>query len=117
STQINAHVQASGDLTFNDPVTVGSDQSVTATNIKFASTLDDDGNAGTTSHLDLVVSGVATLQGAVGSIAALSSLQTGAAGSTIINGGSVVTVEHQTYANPVTLGAATALTGGGIVNL
>jgi len=61
----------------------------------------------------LTVSGgiaVTTFNGVVGGTIPLTSLTTDAGGSTSINGGAVTTTGAQTYNDPVTLGAGTAIT-------
>jgi hypothetical protein len=109
-------VTTSGAQSYNDPVTLGADTTLTSTgsgNISFASTING-GFALTTN-----TAGTMTLDGAVGGATALASLTTQSAGTTALNGGAVTTSGGQTYGNAVTLGADTTLTstGGGNIAL
>ena len=105
--EIGADLQAS-DMTFEDDVTLGAaSTTLTGTTVKFAKKVD-----GADKSLTVKAGGVTTFGGAVGSAGALlKKVETDAAGSTAINGGSVWATT-QTYNDDVTLGApSTTLTG------
>jgi len=108
-------VSTTGVQTYNDAVRLGANTILTSTgagatgNITFATTLDSDGVA-TPRSLTVNTAGTTTFGGAVGNLAPLANLTTDAPGATSINGGSVVTTGNQTYNDPVTLGASTAMT-------
>jgi hypothetical protein len=104
---------------FNDAVYLQSDTTLNASAgaINFANSIDSY-NA-TTHALTLNTSGVTTLNGAIGSINALTSLTTDAGGSTVINGGSITTsgTAGQVYNDTVSLQSDTTLNAGaGAIN-
>ena len=114
TTAINGgSVTTIGAQTYNDAVTLGANTALTSGvsgDITFASTV----SAGLAFSLSVFTAGTTTFGGAVGGGGnPLSSVTTDAAGTTAINGGSVVTTGAQTYHDAVTLGAATALTSAG----
>src|SRR5207247_3893801 len=87
------------------------DPTLTGVNVTFNSTLRDDATAGN-ANLTVNASGVTKFAAAVGGGGfGLTSLTTDAAGSTQINGGSVITTADQTYGDAVTLGANATFTG------
>ena len=114
TTVINTdQVNATGDQNYNDPVTLGADTALSGTNVTFNSTVD----AATAGEQSLTVnaSGTTTFGNEpgdqVGGNQALESLTTDEEGTTVINTDQVTTTEDQTYNDPVTLGADTALSG------
>jgi Concanavalin A-like lectin/glucanases superfamily/PKD domain/Matrixin len=106
TTVLHAGVSTTGDQTFNDPVQLTADVTLTdtGTGVVFAQTVDGP------FRLTIKTPGVTTFGGAVGGLTPLVSLSTDAGGSTKINGGLVRTTGAQTYGDPVTLGTNTALT-------
>ncbi|MCA1661475.1 MAG: hypothetical protein LC648_04685, partial [Novosphingobium sp.] len=78
--------------------------------IGFASTVDSDATA---RALTVTTSGLTTFGGAVGATNALASLTANGGGTTALDGGSIRTTGGQTYADAVTLGAATVLASAG----
>ena len=104
-----------GTQTYNGPVTLGADTTLTSNNsgaISFNSTVDSDG---TPRALIVSTSGTTTLAGSVGSSNPLASLTTNPGGTTAINGGSVTTVGDQNYSDAITLGGNTILTAEDVV--
>ncbi|MBI1346897.1 hypothetical protein GC163_11480 [bacterium] len=100
-----------GSVTFQDAVVLTGDFTVVAgTDAVFAATVNDDTDTGTTSNLTVSTAGTTTFTGAVGNLSAIDSLTTNAGGTTELCGGSVTTVNGQTYADAVILCANTTLT-------
>jgi hypothetical protein len=106
STLIAASVHTTADQTYNDPVTIGGDATLTANNVTFADKLDDDGNGATSSNLTINATGATTFAGAVGGFNALTSLTIDAAGSTVINGGNISTTGSQNYNDAISISNA-----------
>ncbi len=111
STNIGADITTVGVQTYNNPVTLTGNSSLTSTikdDIDFVSTLDG--------AFDLTVNtgGVTSFDGTVGGIIPLNSLTTDADGSTSI-GANITTVGAQTYNDPVALGADVTSTGVGSI--
>ncbi|MCE3238393.1 MAG: hypothetical protein K0R24_1374, partial [Gammaproteobacteria bacterium] len=105
-------VTTSGAQTYNDALTLGAITHLTSTgsgNINLANTVNG------SYALTLNTSGMTTL----GNTLNIASLITDTGGTTVMNGGSVITSGTQTYNDAVTLGAETVLTsnGGGNINL
>ena len=99
---------AGGGQSYGGAVTLGADATLSdslGAAISFASTV------GGAQALKLDTSGTASLAGSV-QIASLT--VTNAAGTTVLDGGSVGTTGGQVYGNPVTLGAATTLSASTI---
>lgn len=95
---------------YNDAVTVNANTTFTANNsgaITFNSTLDSFST--TSRNVAFNTAGVTTFNGAVGVTRTLSTFTTDAAGSTVMNGGTISTASTQTYNDAVTLGADTTL--------
>ena len=111
TTEINGgSVDTTGNQTYNDAVQLGADATLTSTGagtIEFDTILDGPQN------LIVNTSGITRFDGAVGNVAALTSLTTDATGTTEINGGSVDTTGNQTYNDAVQLGADATLTSTG----
>ena len=113
TTEINGgSVDTTGNQTYNDAVQLGADATLTSTGagtIEFDTILDGPQN------LIVNTSGITRFDGAVGNVAALTSLTTDAGGTTEINGGSVDTTGNQTYNDAVELDSSvvnlTTLTG------
>ncbi len=106
TTAMNAvTVTTSAAQTYTGAVTLDSGTTVNGVGITFGSTL----NGGQT--LAVNDSGITTFTGAVGGVTALTSVTTNGTGSTVINGGVVTTTGLQTYADAVTLGQNTTLSG------
>ena len=103
-------VRTTGDQTYQDAVTLGSDATLTGVNVTFGRTLDGGGVAGN-ANLTVNASGVTTFGQAVGGLQALTSLTTDAGGSTQLDGGLMRTTGDQRYQDAVTLGADATLTG------
>ena len=104
----SATVTTAGLQTYTGAVTLGADTTLTSTasgNITFSSTVNGAAN------LLVNTAGTTTFSAAVGNINPLLTLTTDAAGTTALNGGSVVTTGTQVYNDAVTLGADTTLTG------
>lgn len=115
----SAIIAETGSVTFGRSVVLTGALQVTAGgNVHFTRTVNDDGNAGTSSALSVTAAGTTIFTGAVGNLAALSSVVTNGGGTTEICGGSVTTTGVQVYADAVVLCANTTLTstaGGNIV--
>jgi autotransporter-associated beta strand protein len=99
-------VATSGNQTFNGPVTLGADTTLTAGNITFNSTLDSTTSPGHALSVD--TTGLTTFAGIVGGSDPLSSLTTSSRGTTSLSG-PLTTSGDQTFNGPVTLAAATGL--------
>ena len=113
-TDINGgSVTTVGNQTYNDPIILTANTTLSGNNITFAQTVDSDAGPRM-----LVVNssagGLTRFDGAVGSTAALASLVTNADGQTDINGGSVTTVGDQTYNDVLTFSNDLILTGTNI---
>ncbi len=115
STVLNSgSVTTTGSQTYNDSVTLGANTALASTgggNITFGSTV-----SGAFS-LALNAGGTTFFAGAVGGTTPLTSIATDAAGSTVLNGGSVTTTGSQTYNDVVTLAATTMLASTGSGNI
>ncbi len=115
----SALIANNGSVTFRDAlVLTGALQVTSGGNAVFQSTVNDDGNAGTSSALSVNAAGTTTFTGAVGNLAAVSSVATNGGGITQICGGSVITTGGQSFADAVILCANTTLTstsGGNVV--
>ena len=98
---------------YSGAVVLGTNVTLTGTDVTFVRTVDDDGTAGN-ANLNINASGATTFAQAVGSLAPLTSLTTDAAGSTVLNAGLVRTTGTQTYRDTVLLGANAALTSTGV---
>jgi hypothetical protein len=115
STTINGGaVQTTGAQSYGDPLSIGANTTFASSgsgNLTFSSTLN--GAFAVTFN----AGGVTTFNGAVGGTAPLTSLTTGASGTTLINTASVRTTGTQTYNNPVLLAANTVISsiGGGAI--
>ncbi|MES2050441.1 MAG: autotransporter domain-containing protein [Pseudomonadota bacterium] len=102
---LNRDISTHGAQTYNNAVTLGGTTTLTSTDpsaINFASTVDGAYN------LTVSTNGQTTFGGAIGGVTALTSLTTGAGGSTTLNG-NVTSTGAQTFNNAVTLGANTTL--------
>jgi hypothetical protein len=102
---------------FNDAVSLQSDTTLNAGSgaINFVNTIDSLIGTGNTTHsLSLNSTGLITLNGAIGSNFALTSLTTNAGGSTLINGGSITTSGSagQVFNDTVSLQSDTTLNAG-----
>ncbi|MDG1896941.1 MAG: hypothetical protein P8J37_18700, partial [Fuerstiella sp.] len=107
--ELGGNVTTTGEQVYSGAVIIeGGDRTLTGVDVTFGATLDGAQN------LVLENSGVTTFTGAVGGIAALSSLTTDSGGTTAIDGGVVNTIGGQTYNDSVTLGATTLLNGVGV---
>ena len=111
TTAINGgSVRTSGAQTYNDPVTLGANATLTSTGsgaLTFAGTLN--GAFALTAN----TAGATVFGGTVGSGAALASLTTDGNGMSAINAGAITTTGNQTYGDPVVLGANNTLTSTG----
>ena len=108
TTTLTGAIQTSGSQTYGDAVTLLADTTASSTGsgaIAFTGTVNG------ARALVVNTAGTTTFGAAVGGTTPLASLFTDAAGTTAINSGAITTTGTQTYAGPVTLGAATALTG------
>ena len=107
TTAINGgSVTTTGSQTYNDAVSLAAGtQTLVASTLSFGSTLDGPG------ALDADVVGATTFSGVVGGAASLASINTDAAGTTAINGGSITTAGSQTYNDAVSLAAGTQTLG------
>jgi hypothetical protein len=124
TTVIRGAMHATGDLTFNDPVLLTGNVTLTdtGTGITFKSTVDSatDGAYGLTTSS----TSTTTFGGAIGArkdtagkpIGRLASL-TGASGTTALNGGEVDTTGDQTFNGAVTLGTQTSFSAGGVTTV
>ncbi len=95
-----ATVTTTGGQTYNGAATLGVDLALTSTgagDIRFASTLDG------AHRLTVNTSGGTIFDGPVGGGTALLSLATDAGGSTVINGGGIVTTDYQAYGDALTV--------------
>ena len=123
TTAINGgSVTTTAEQAYKDNVTLGANTVLDASAVTF-------GESGTgktltspnASTLLVNAAGTTTFHGAVGGTPGggneLGSLTTDALGTTAINGGSVTTTGDQTYLDPVAIGANTALSAGGDVQL
>ncbi len=95
---------ALGQATSFGAVTLGSDSTISGAAVTFTSTVD--GTA--PGAQSLAIGGNATFGGLVGNGTSLSALSV--AGTSAINGGSVITTGNQSYTGAVTLGTTTILT-------
>jgi autotransporter-associated beta strand protein len=115
SVNINNGSIAAGTQTYNGPVTLGADTTLTSNSsgaISFNSTVESDS---TPRALTVSTSGTTTFAGSVGSSNPLASLTTNPGGTTAINGGSVTTVGDQNYSDGAILGSNTTLTAEDVV--
>ena len=106
--RISAPISTSGGMTFQGPVVLVTDSTLTDTGvfgITFADTVNGQNRGG--QALTLNVAGATTFSGVVGGTRSLASIDTDAAGTTAINGGAVTTTGSQTYNDAVSLGAGT----------
>ena len=99
-------VTTTGAQSYAGNTRLGTNNTLTGTNIGFTGTVNDD--APGTHSLAINASGTATLGGDVGGTGSLSSLST--LGATNLNGASIRTTGAQSYGGAVTLGANTTVT-------
>jgi hypothetical protein len=105
-------VKTTGSQTYNDDVTLGAAATtLNAGAVTLAKTVNG------ASALTINAAGQKTFGGAVGNTAALTSLITDGAGTTVINGGLVNTTGSQTYNDDVSLGAASTALNASSVTL
>ncbi|QGN55301.1 filamentous hemagglutinin N-terminal domain-containing protein [Novosphingobium sp. Gsoil 351] len=104
TTQLSGAISTNGSQSYGDVVLLTGNTTLSGSAIGFSETLDG--------GFDLTANsaGVTSFSKAVGATTALASLTTNATGTTALDGGSVRTVNGQSYGDPVTLGAATTLT-------
>ena len=105
---LGGNITTSGDQLYNSAVTLTNDTALTSTGggaITFSSTVD--GPYSLTVNTD----GATAFMDAVGNSAPLASLTTDGVGTTLLNGGLVVTTGFQTYNDELDLGADTTLLG------
>ncbi len=115
-TRINGGViNTTGDQTYQDPVTLGTNTTLTGNDITFGNTLNSQG-VPRTLLVNTDANGNTTFSGIVGGTLALASLETNPDGETRINGGAITTIGDQLYRDPVVLGANTTLTSGTNIN-
>lgn len=111
STHLGASIGTSGSQTFNDPVSLTGNATLSSSgsDISFPSTVDG------AFALSVNASGNVTFAGLVGSTTPLASLTTGAGGTARVNTAAISTSGSQTYGGPVVLGAnwTADSTGGG----
>jgi filamentous hemagglutinin family protein len=109
TTAINGgSIRTTAAQTYNDPITLGADTTLTGVNVRFAGTLNG-------AHaLTVNDSGTTTFAGLVGGTTPLTSITTDAAGSVAVNTTAVTTSAAQTYNENMTLGANTTFTGVGL---
>jgi autotransporter-associated beta strand protein len=107
TTNINGGAVTAANQTYNGPVVLGADTTLTSANVSLNSTVDG------AQTLTVDGSGVTTFGGIVGGTTALTSLTTDVAGSLSLNAGAVTTTGAQTFNDAATLGAATTLTSTG----
>jgi len=106
-------VDTSGAQSFGNAVELTQQTVLNGMSVTFSSAVDDDGNPGTPSTLEITTSGNTVFDGAVGSSQRVSSLDVTAA-VIEINGGSVATDTDQIYNGPVqTAAVATDLSSLG----
>ncbi|QGN55300.1 hypothetical protein [Novosphingobium sp. Gsoil 351] len=111
STAINGGaINTTGAQSYNDAVTLGAGTTLTSTG-SGAITLGSTVNGA--QALAVNTAGITTFLGTVGAGTALASLTTDAAGTTDLNGGTVITSGAQTYNDAVVLSADTTLSAGG----
>ncbi|WP_211310102.1 beta strand repeat-containing protein, partial [Aquicella lusitana] len=112
---INGNITASGTgaLTFNGPVLLSADPTLTTAtgNISFNDTLDSSVSA---RALIINSSGTTTFGGAVGEGSDLLSITANSGGSTVINGGSINTTGTIDISDAITLGADTTINSGNL---
>jgi filamentous hemagglutinin family protein len=96
--------KTAGAQSYTGAVTLGANDTLTATSVAFGATVDG-------AHA-LAITGNATFAGAVGGGTTLASLSV--SGTSALNGGAVKTAGTQTYSGAVTLGTDDALTGSTI---
>ena len=95
-------ITTTGDQSYNGPVALGNDATLTGATVIFANTLDG--------AQALTVNGDAQFDGVVGGSTSLVSIHV--TGAAALNSGTVTTTGDQNYDGAVTLGAGTLLTGG-----
>ena len=103
TTLLNGGITVEGDVTLNDAVTLTGDATITATNVTFGSTVDDDGVPGTGSNLVVNADGATLFLGPIGGTNALESVTTDAAGTTQFASVVNVTTGTITFNDPVLL--------------
>ena len=106
---VGVNISTSNDaLTFSDTVKLNGNTVLNtgAGTILFSNTLNG------TFSLNAISSSITTFGNIVGGVDALTSLTTNSGGTTLINGGAIITTGNQTYNDAITLGANTALTSG-----
>jgi len=109
TTAINGgSMRTSAAQTYNDPITLGADTTLTGVNVQFASTLNG------ARALTVNDSGTTTFAGVVGGATPLTSITTDAPGNVAVNTTAVTTSAAQTYNENMTLGANTTFTGVGL---
>ncbi|MBC8289127.1 MAG: hypothetical protein H8E37_02320, partial [Planctomycetes bacterium] len=117
TTSLHGSHTVAGDVTLNDAVTLISDSTITATNVPFGSTLDDDGMAGTGSNFSVIASGVTRFLDEIGGNNALASVATDAPGTTELSSVANVPTGTITFNDAVPLPASipdNAGTGGAV---
>ncbi len=102
------------DQAYGDAVVLTADAVLTGNNIRFGQSVDGDGQGPWNLDVNSTGGGLTVFDGAVGSLHALDHLTTNADGTTDINGGSVTTVQDQTYGDAVLLTADAVLTGNDV---
>jgi len=117
--QVQSRITAdAGAVLFSDAVVLTGDLTVVAgTDVEFAATVNDDADAMTLSNLTVTAAGITTFTGAVGNTSAIDSLTANGGGTTELCGGSVTTVNGQTYTDAVVLCANTTLTSNNSGNI
>jgi len=102
-------VTTTGDQTYDDPVTLGQNMTLTSSssgNIAFDSTLDG------AVALTINTSGITRFRSAVGGTTALSSLTTDGGGTVAFQGRAITTTGAQTYNDAAVVGTDTTLSSG-----
>ncbi|WP_022680641.1 filamentous hemagglutinin N-terminal domain-containing protein, partial [Sandarakinorhabdus limnophila] len=107
---VGGDIDTTGAQGYNGSLVLNADAVLVGTNISFGQMIDSDA-ALTKRALTVTGSGATTFAGAVGGTTALASLTVNGGGTALLNGSGVTTSGAQSYADVVTVGASTILTG------
>ena len=102
-------VNTTGTQTYNDDVILGAGATLISSGVGASGNVTLNKTINGAQSLSVFSGGTTTFGGAVGNSTRLTSVNTDAAGTTVINGGAVNTTGAQTFSDDVTLGADTTL--------
>ncbi|MBB3943983.1 filamentous hemagglutinin family protein, partial [Sphingorhabdus rigui] len=107
---VGGDIDTTGVQGYNGSLVLNADATLIGTNISFGQKIDSDAEL-TKRALTVTGSGVTTFSGIVGGTVALASLTVNGGGTALLNGSAVTTSGAQSYADVVTVGASSTLTG------